>query len=110
MTAIHPPGPTTDTATPDVDDVTTEPVTARRDTTEPVAANHSITEPVATGRDITETARVAIGDPSLDGPVLRIDGLRVTVRGGAEAVRGVSFDVRAGEAVGVVGESGSARR
>ena len=48
----------------------------------------------------------------MSGPLLEVDGLRVAFPAGgrmAEAVRGVSFAVETGEALGVLGESGSGK-
>jgi ABC-type glutathione transport system ATPase component len=41
--------------------------------------------------------------------LLRVEGLRVTVPGGAELVHGVDLTVARGEALGLVGESGSGK-
>jgi ABC-type glutathione transport system ATPase component len=41
--------------------------------------------------------------------LLRVEGLRVSVPGGAELVRGVDLAVARGEALGLVGESGSGK-
>ena len=48
----------------------------------------------------------------MSGPLLSVDGLRVAFPAGgrmAEAVRGVTFSVGTGEALGVLGESGSGK-
>ena len=42
-------------------------------------------------------------------PVLRVEGLRVTLGGGVELVRGVSFAIARGEIFALVGESGSGK-
>ena len=42
-------------------------------------------------------------------PVLRVEDLRVTLGGGVELVRGVSFAIARGEIFALVGESGSGK-
>ncbi|MBN9485573.1 MAG: ABC transporter ATP-binding protein, partial [Alphaproteobacteria bacterium] len=44
-----------------------------------------------------------------DDAVLSVRGLEVAFPGGGQAVRGVDFDVHAGEVLGIVGESGSGK-
>ncbi len=60
------------------------------------------------GRDLVMPTRSTSTET---GPVmLAVDGLRVDGDRGLEAVRGVSFDVRAGEIVGIAGVSGNGQR
>lgn len=44
--------------------------------------------------------------PALGAPILRVEGLEKTFSGGVRAVKGVSFALREGESLGLVGESG----
>jgi ABC-type uncharacterized transport system ATPase subunit len=57
------------------------------------------------GRDVSLT--VDRGESHPAAPVLRVDDLRVRDDRGHEAVRGVSFEVRAGEIVGIAGVAGN---
>ena len=61
--------------------------------------------PLLQRRGVREHARPAAGRRSVGAEVLAVRGLTVTL-GGATVVRDVSFDINAGEAVGIVGESG----
>ena len=60
------------------------------------------------GRDLELPTRDAGAEPGE--PVLEVRDLQVAGDRGLEAVRGVSFDVRSGEVVGVAGVSGNGQR
>ncbi|HVF57157.1 MAG TPA: ABC transporter ATP-binding protein, partial [Pyrinomonadaceae bacterium] len=57
------------------------------------------------GRDVL--LRVEKPEPKVGGPVLSVQRLSVVVRGGERGLRDVSFDVRAGEIVGIAGVEGN---
>jgi ABC-type uncharacterized transport system ATPase subunit len=57
------------------------------------------------GRDVL--LRVEKPEAKVGAPVLNVSGLEVTTRGGARRLEGVSFEVRAGEIVGIAGVEGN---
>jgi general nucleoside transport system ATP-binding protein len=57
------------------------------------------------GREVL--LRVDKEPPSVGEPLLKVEGLRVRDERGLEKVRGVSFEVRAGEIVGIAGVDGN---
>lgn len=62
--------------------------------------------PGARLRDLLETPKPEAPRPALGAPMLVVDDLRKTFADGVQAVKGVSFEIRRGESLGLVGESG----
>jgi general nucleoside transport system ATP-binding protein len=75
------------------------------DTVERIGATESALARMMVGRDVL--LRVDKPAASPGEPVLSVEDLKVADERGLEAVRGVSFDVRAGEIVGIAGVDGN---
>jgi ABC-type uncharacterized transport system ATPase subunit len=74
-------------------------------TTQPQETNEQKLAAMMVGREVILTVEKDVAKPTDE--VLKVDGLRVRDARGLETVRGVSFDVRAGEVLGIAGVQGN---
>ncbi len=74
-------------------------------TTRPQDTNEQKLAAMMVGREVILTVEKGVAQPGSD--VIKVDGLRVRDARGLESVRGVSFEVRAGEVLGIAGVQGN---
>jgi ABC-type uncharacterized transport system ATPase subunit len=74
-------------------------------TTRPEETNEQKLAAMMVGREVILTVEKEAAKPTDE--VLKVEGLRVRDARGLESVRGVSFDVRAGEILGIAGVQGN---
>jgi len=74
-------------------------------TTRPQDTNEQKLAAMMVGREVILTVEKGAAKPGIE--ILKVDGLRVRDARGLESVRGVSFEVRSGEVLGVAGVQGN---